>query len=145
MELQDQKHFLIRMQITLADKITEMEPNALGRPTTVNVMASMKEGKIVKFMFGTSVRCGIATRTITKGMVYRNNQLIAKSRAANIPILLWCRKNIVLTEKELKTCDYPWGNCAEWAPLQAMHERKKSQKHHAILWSQTYNIKDNFL
>ncbi|CAB5391566.1 unnamed protein product [Rhizophagus irregularis] len=28
----------------------EMEPNAFGHPTTVNVMASMKEGKIVKFI-----------------------------------------------------------------------------------------------
>ena len=60
------------MLITLAEKITMMEPNVLGRPTTVNITISAEKG--IKFMYGVSVRSGIKTKTITKGMVEENNR-----------------------------------------------------------------------
>ena len=87
MELQDQKECLSRMLIILANKITMMKLNALGRPTAVNVTASMKEGKIVKFMFGVSVRSGIKTQTVPRHTLYKNNRLIAMSRVEITPTL----------------------------------------------------------
>ncbi|CAG8472022.1 1203_t:CDS:2 [Paraglomus occultum] len=45
----------------------------VGSPNNSNVTASTKEGKIVKFMFGASVRSGIRTGT----MIYENNHSIA--------------------------------------------------------------------
>src|SRR3954451_17358302 len=94
MELQDQKQILSMMLITLAEMITMMELNVLGRPTTVNVTGSVEKGKI-KFMYGMSVCIGIQTQTVTREMLYVNNQLIAMSRVRNILILQWCHSNVV--------------------------------------------------
>ena len=132
MELQDQKKYLPRMLIILANKITMMETNALGRPTTVNVTPSMKKGKIVKFMFGASVRSGIQTGTITNK---ENSKSIAMSRVRTIPILQWCHSNVAQTRKESDRCNYSWCNCAESVPWRAMHGRKRSQRHRVVLWS----------
>jgi hypothetical protein len=81
----------------LSEKIMMMEPNVSGLPTAVNITASAEKEKI-KFMYGTSVRSGIQTQTMTKKMLYENNRLIAMSSVRNIPILQWCHSNVVLTE-----------------------------------------------
>ncbi|CAG8610239.1 8026_t:CDS:2 [Paraglomus brasilianum] len=85
------EEIFFRMLIILADKIAMMEPNVLGRPravnvTAVNVMASMKEGKIVKFMFGASVCSGIQQEM--NKMLYENSKSIAMLRQPKTPCRL---------------------------------------------------------
>src|SRR4051794_1098066 len=77
MELQDQKKYLSRMLVILADKITMMSARKAYRPSAVNVTISAEKGNI-KFMFGSSIRTS-----------KKNNRLIAQSRANSIPILQW--------------------------------------------------------
>ncbi|CAG8697061.1 11925_t:CDS:2 [Funneliformis mosseae] len=88
MELQDQKKYLSRMLIILADKIIMMVTNVNDRPTAVNVTISAEKMKIVKFMFGASVRSGAGKKS------YENNELIAMSRVKTMPILQWCHSNV---------------------------------------------------
>ncbi|RIB16325.1 hypothetical protein C2G38_2316941 [Gigaspora rosea] len=90
------------MTIVLADKITIINTKSSHRPTTINVTASMKEEKIVKFMFSASVRTS-----------QKINNLVAQSRVRAIPILQWCQSNVAQTGREYNRCNYPWGNCAE--------------------------------
>jgi len=56
-----------------------MDLNVLSCPTMINVTASIKEWKIMKFMFGVSVLSGIMTEMIMKNMLYKNNRLVAMS------------------------------------------------------------------
>ncbi|CAG8743884.1 4676_t:CDS:1 [Funneliformis mosseae] len=44
--------------------------------------------KIVKFMFGASVRSGAEKKS------YENNELIAMLRVKTMPILQWCHSNV---------------------------------------------------
>src|SRR5947209_3101327 len=102
------------------DKIEMMEENASGCPTTLNLTLSVKKRKIVLFMFGASVRSGIATQKSERKKLFFNNKLIAESRVKAIPAL----SNVVLIRREPRLCDHLWGNCSESVPWQALHGRK---------------------
>ncbi|CAB4407255.1 unnamed protein product [Rhizophagus irregularis] len=132
MGFRDQIIYLSRMMINLGDRISMMDTRKESLPTAINITISTEGEKIVKFMFGASVRSGRKTNTITGKMLFKYQDSIALTRVINIPILNWCYSKIAT----VKHCNYPWGNCAESLCWYALLEPR------VVLWTQAFNIKD---
>src|SRR5688572_13863258 len=60
MNYREKKEDLARMSDILADKIM-MATNRLSHPSTVNLTISVRKKKILRFMFGASIRSGMPT------------------------------------------------------------------------------------
>ncbi|PKK60513.1 hypothetical protein RhiirC2_761718 [Rhizophagus irregularis] len=56
--LQSQIAYLEESLRRLALTIAAMQPNEDKRPTVINLTYIVRKGKIVRYMFGASVRCG---------------------------------------------------------------------------------------
>ncbi|RGB27799.1 hypothetical protein C1646_717784 [Rhizophagus diaphanus] len=82
MSYQNKLIYLAKMQFALVDKINIMELNHLNRPSTVNLMISVEEEKIIRIMFGASVRSGELS-----SMTSITNLNIATERVKTIPAL----------------------------------------------------------
>src|SRR6266487_6566586 len=78
-----------------------------------------KKNSINRYLFGASIR------NPEKGLILSSkNKKARESRMQMIPILEWCRSNVVLTMEELGECRHPWGNCSESVPWHALTGRR---------------------
>ena len=75
-----------------------------------------------------------ATVRSQTGLIY--NKAI-ESRMQMMPILEWCRSNVVLTKEKSMKCRHPWGNCSESVPWHALTGRRRSRQHRVVLYSRT--------
>src|SRR6185369_7816948 len=134
-KFQDQTVYMERMLKLLVSKIIEMEENLLARPTTVNLTFSVRKGRILRYFFGATIRCGTAEVRQMREQIYEMNKLVAMTRVKMMPTLF----SSVPTTKKLKNCNQVWGNCSETVPWYALHGQRKPQKRRVILYSQTMN------
>ncbi|EXX79016.1 hypothetical protein RirG_009670 [Rhizophagus irregularis DAOM 197198w] len=107
-----------------------MELNVLNRPSTVNLMISVEKEKIIRIMFGASVRSGELTSITTL-----TNLDIATERVKAIPALEQCSQN---PQRRSSFCTNNWGHCSESIPLGAMHGTRKRP---ATLYCRTIYLK----
>jgi len=102
----------MKMLELLVDKISRMEMNMLACPSTVNLTFSTRKGKIARYMFGASIRCGTAKTKQMRELIYEKNKLASEMRVKMMPTLF----SSVPTNKEFENCSQPWGNCSESVP-----------------------------
>jgi hypothetical protein len=84
MTLQEQIDYIMESLERLAESLMIIQPNLQLRPSTVNVtlslyqMLSKRKGKVIRFMFGASIRCPRPA----------NSQAV-KTRVENFQTLKW--------------------------------------------------------
>src|SRR5438046_9935965 len=110
--------YLYRMQKSLSNKIMSLERHSYARPTTVNVTFVKRKKRIVKFMFGTSIKCGIKP-----GMTLEDSAQVrmdaTQSRVKEMTIFQW-NLNSALIERESGNCSYAWGMRSESVPWEGL-------------------------
>src|SRR6185437_5292281 len=75
------------------------------------------------------------------GLITSSNNKAIESRMQMIPILEWCRSNVVLTKKQFRGCRHLWGNCSESVPWHALTGRRRSRRHRVVLYSRTISLR----
>ena len=91
----------------LAENIKMMEPIEEYRPRTVNLTwaYSREKEKIVRYMFGASIRCG----QVPQSKMVQDNKSAREERVKAMRILQWA-SNIALTPEQSKSCKHHLGN-----------------------------------
>ncbi|CAG8499042.1 9469_t:CDS:2 [Paraglomus occultum] len=110
--------YLMKMLELLAEQIFKMEETVRARPSAVNLTISKRRGKILKYLFGASIRCGTG-----KGVESINKQ-IAETRVRPMTRLFLN----VPTDQEFEKCRQAWGNCSELVSIATLCGQWKPQR-----------------
>src|SRR6185312_4361627 len=130
---QNQTTYLMKMLELLAEQIFKMEETVLARPSAVNLTISKRRGRVLKYLFGASIRCGTGNRVEIESI----NKKIAETRVRMMPRLF----SNVPTNQEFENCRQAWGNCSELVPIATLYGQWKPQRRRAVLYSRTINLK----
>ncbi|CAG8695376.1 9522_t:CDS:2 [Acaulospora morrowiae] len=109
-------------------------------PSESKSHVSQRKGKVKRFMFGVSIRCGPSPPSET---TLKHNAVVAPASRVKTMLILQKASNIALTKKQSIYCRHPLGNCAESVSWEALRGQRKSRRNRAVLYSRTLRDKEN--
>jgi hypothetical protein len=134
--LEKQREYLVQKLVDLRRQIMKVEPRRNYRPHAINITYTIQDNKMKRFMIGASIGLTPAKPPIlTRSMLSEAQLKVAESRVKNMKIFK--RVNTVLIEQELKKCTWPWSNCSESVPWEAL---QGLNGHHVNLYSRSFKL-----
>ncbi|CAG8489938.1 6697_t:CDS:2 [Ambispora gerdemannii] len=121
-----------------------MEPTMINHPRTINLTYSKRKGKVARFMFGVSIRCGPEKMKYVQKL---DAQLA--SRVKTMRILQWGSK-LALIKEQSKICKHSLENCSEsvlWEALRgqrAMSQVSERVEQDEVFHDNTLMVVDTF-